>query len=114
MHGFEYLQNRDGLWRNWTTAVYGYEPDPTCPECGNSENLYCDMDVDPRRPEGVCQGTDVTDSCHRKRASLFLDNKLVMVGRIVFVFFYKVFILGTTVLILIKWFIPFLSWLLIF
>ncbi|KAH3823083.1 hypothetical protein DPMN_124881 [Dreissena polymorpha] len=54
MHGFEYLQNRDGLWRNWTTAVYGYEPAPKCPECGNSENLYCDMDVDPRRPEGVC------------------------------------------------------------
>ncbi|KAH3823995.1 hypothetical protein DPMN_125823 [Dreissena polymorpha] len=54
MHGFEYLQNRDGLWRNWTTAVYGYEPVPKCPECGNSDNLYCDMDVDPRRPDGVC------------------------------------------------------------
>ncbi|KAH3824759.1 hypothetical protein DPMN_126612 [Dreissena polymorpha] len=54
MHGFEYLQNRDGLWRNWTTAVYGYEPAPKCPECGNSDNLYCDMDVDPRRPGGVC------------------------------------------------------------
>ncbi|KAH3771329.1 putative tyrosinase-like protein tyr-1 [Dreissena polymorpha] len=54
MHGFEYLQNHDGLWRNWTTAVYGYEPVPKCPECGNSENRYCDMDVDQRRPEGVC------------------------------------------------------------
>ncbi|KAH3771304.1 hypothetical protein DPMN_172618 [Dreissena polymorpha] len=54
MHGFEYLQNHDGLWRNWTTAVYGYEPAPKCPKCGNSENLYCDMNVDQRRPEGVC------------------------------------------------------------
>ncbi|XP_052212234.1 putative tyrosinase-like protein tyr-3 [Dreissena polymorpha] len=54
MHGFEYLQNRDGLWRNWTTAFYGYEPAPKCPDCGNSENLYCDREIDPRRPEGVC------------------------------------------------------------
>ncbi|KAH3821996.1 hypothetical protein DPMN_123765 [Dreissena polymorpha] len=54
MHGFEYLQNRAGLWRNWTTAVYGYEEAPRCPECGNKENLYCDRGIDPRRPEGVC------------------------------------------------------------
>ncbi|KAH3755414.1 hypothetical protein DPMN_190110 [Dreissena polymorpha] len=54
MHGFEYLQNRDGLWRNWTTAVYGYEAAPRCPECGNSENLFCDRDIDPHRPGGVC------------------------------------------------------------
>ncbi|XP_052212889.1 uncharacterized protein LOC127831847 [Dreissena polymorpha] len=54
LHGFQYLQNRDGIWRNSTTAVYGYEPASKCPQYSNSENIYCDMDIDPRRPEGVC------------------------------------------------------------
>ncbi|XP_052212357.1 putative tyrosinase-like protein tyr-3 [Dreissena polymorpha] len=54
MQAFNHLQIRDGLWNNWTTSVYGYEPAPKCPECGNSENLYCNMTIDPRRPEGVC------------------------------------------------------------
>ncbi|KAH3708433.1 putative tyrosinase-like protein tyr-3 [Dreissena polymorpha] len=54
MHVFNHLQIRDGLWNNWTTTVYGYELAPKCPECGNSENLYCNITFDPRRPEGVC------------------------------------------------------------
>ncbi|WAR00160.1 TYR1-like protein, partial [Mya arenaria] len=54
MHGFEYLQVRQGLSNIWTSLYYDYEDHPVCPDCGNSENLYCDKTVDPTRPKGVC------------------------------------------------------------
>lgn len=54
MQAFEYLQIRDGLSNIWTRSFYNYERQPSCPLCGNSENLYCDKTIDPRRPRGVC------------------------------------------------------------
>ncbi|XP_052270922.1 putative tyrosinase-like protein tyr-3 isoform X2 [Dreissena polymorpha] len=54
MHGFEYLKNIDGLWKNWTTAFYSYEDAPECPKCGNSKYLYCNKSINPNRPNGVC------------------------------------------------------------
>lgn len=54
MHGFEHLQNKAGLWLNWTTTFYSYADKPTCPHCGHSKYLYCDRDLDPSYPSGVC------------------------------------------------------------
>lgn len=54
MHGLEHLQLMDGLWLNWTQAFYSYLDTPSCPDCGNSPYLYCNKDLDPRYPDGVC------------------------------------------------------------
>ncbi|KAH3859077.1 hypothetical protein DPMN_101724 [Dreissena polymorpha] len=62
MQGFEHLKMSDGLWKNWTTDVYGYENAPECPKCGNSDFLYCDMSINPNRPNGVCV-PKTNDSC---------------------------------------------------
>ncbi|KAH3824745.1 hypothetical protein DPMN_126598 [Dreissena polymorpha] len=62
MQGFEHLKNSDGLWKNWTTGVYSYEEAPECPNCGNSEYLYCNKSINPNRPNGVCV-PKTRDSC---------------------------------------------------
>ncbi|XP_052768061.1 tyrosinase-like protein, partial [Mya arenaria] len=64
LHGFEYMQIKDGLWKNWTTKFFKYEPQPQCPDCGGSPFLTCDQEVDKERyPDGVCVSKD-WDACH--------------------------------------------------
>lgn len=67
MHGFEHLQIQDGLWLNWTDSFYSYEDKPSCPDCGNSPFLYCDKDLDPRYPSGVCVSKTKEFCAQRKR-----------------------------------------------
>lgn len=54
MFAYKHLRNVDGLWHNWTRLFYGYEEMPACPDCGNSEYLYCYRNVESRYPGGVC------------------------------------------------------------
>ncbi|WAR12666.1 TYR3-like protein [Mya arenaria] len=62
MHAFEYLKNIDGMWNNWTKDYYSYEPQPECPECGNSPYLFCDKNIDSIRfPNGVCVSKQISD-----------------------------------------------------
>ncbi|WAR12669.1 TYR3-like protein [Mya arenaria] len=62
MPAFEYLKNINGMWNNWTTDFYSYEPQPECPECGNSIYLFCDKSIDRIRfPNGICVSKQVSD-----------------------------------------------------
>lgn len=68
LHGFEHLQVQDGLWNNWTQVFYSYEDNPSCPDCGNSPYLYCNKDLDPRYPEGVCV-SKTRQACKKRTAA---------------------------------------------
>ncbi|WAR01114.1 TYR3-like protein, partial [Mya arenaria] len=64
LHGFEYLQIKDGLWKNWTKKFVNYEPQPQCPTCGDSQFMHCDLKIDKERhPNGVCVSEDY-NACH--------------------------------------------------
>ncbi|XP_052818258.1 putative tyrosinase-like protein tyr-3 [Mya arenaria] len=70
MQAFEHLRNIDGMWNNWTTDFYSYEPQPQCPDCGNSTYLYCDKCIDSIRfPSGVCVSKQISDCKERGRRS---------------------------------------------
>lgn len=47
MRGYSHLRNVDGLWLNWTTAFYKYEPAPSCPDRCYGKYLYCEKKGDP-------------------------------------------------------------------
>ncbi|XP_052818256.1 putative tyrosinase-like protein tyr-3 [Mya arenaria] len=68
MQAFEHLYNIDGMKNTWTTDFYSYEPQPHCPECGNSTYLYCDKRIDSIRfPNGVCVSKEISDCKERWR-----------------------------------------------
>lgn len=78
MSGFEYLQNFQGLWLNWTTEYFSYEDQPSCPDCGNSSYLYCIKTLDPNYPEGVCVSRTAS-SCTKNLTltTVFADDSFV-------------------------------------
>ncbi|WAR12599.1 hypothetical protein MAR_026779, partial [Mya arenaria] len=70
MQAFEHLRNIDGMWNNWTTDFYSYEPQPQCPDCGNLTYLYCDKCIDSIRfSSGVCVSKQISDCKERGRRS---------------------------------------------
>lgn len=77
MHGFEHLQNVNGLWRNWTTVFYNYSAQPSCPHCGYSKYLYCDKTRDPNYKNGVCV-TKTLEACTQVRKKRAADNVPVL------------------------------------
>ncbi|XP_053390411.1 putative tyrosinase-like protein tyr-3 [Mercenaria mercenaria] len=55
MVGYNHIRNIDGLWLNWTTEFYNYEPRPSCPHNCSGKYLYCDKSFDASKyPDGIC------------------------------------------------------------
>lgn len=65
MWGYSHLRNIDGLWLNWTTVFYSYDPAPSCPDRCSGKYLYCDKNADPRYPDGLCL-TATQETCQLK------------------------------------------------
>lgn len=45
MFAYSYLRNIDGLWLNWTTEYFDYEPAPSCPDNCKGKYMYCSNNV---------------------------------------------------------------------
>ncbi|XP_053390941.1 putative tyrosinase-like protein tyr-3 [Mercenaria mercenaria] len=55
MWGYNHIRNIDGLWLNWTTEFYNYEPRPSCPDTCSGKYLYCDKSFNiSMYPDGIC------------------------------------------------------------